>query len=97
MSDEKIFAEGMYFKEKPSAPDFVLGGLSFKVSDAIAWLKEHENEKGYVNCDLKRSKGGENCYLELDTWKPSEDYKKTEGKPKNEPEPEPEEDDDLPF
>ncbi len=67
MSD-KIFSDGIFFKEKRvGAPDFVLGGLDFKVDEAIEFLKKHKNDKGYVNLDLKVSKGGKK-YLELNTY-----------------------------
>ncbi len=68
--DEKTFAKGIYFgKPHPNAPDFVKGKIDIKVDDLMLFLKEHENEKGYVNLDLKESKAGK-LYLELNTFKP---------------------------
>jgi predicted membrane-bound spermidine synthase len=50
---EKKFARGFYGTMKPqNAPSFVLGRVSIKVEDAIQWLQENKNEKGYVNLDI---------------------------------------------
>ena len=37
---EKVFADGFLFKRNEKAPDFVVGRLSVKVDDAIAFMKE---------------------------------------------------------
>ncbi len=66
---EKQFAEGFIFKRRDNAPDFVVGNLSIKVEEAIAWLKSN-SDNGWVNVDIKRAKGG-NYYCEKDTWKPN--------------------------
>jgi hypothetical protein len=66
MAEEKNFADGFVFKRNENAPDFVVGKLSVKVDEAIAWLKSN-TKNGWVNVDVKRSKGG-NYYMELDTW-----------------------------
>jgi hypothetical protein len=66
---EKIFANGFSFKRNEKAPDFVVGRLSMKVEDAVDFLKENE-KKGYVNVNIKKSRGG-NFYVELDTFEPS--------------------------
>ena len=72
MADEKQFAKGIYFeKPRDGAPDFVKGKLSFKVADAIAFLQAHENNAGYVNCDVKESREGK-MYVELNTWQKGE-------------------------
>lgn len=69
---EKKFAEGFYFERpREGAPDFVKGRMSVKVEDAVAFLQEHKNEKGYVNLDLLLSKNGENLYFTLNEWKPA--------------------------
>lgn len=48
--------------------------LSVKVTDFIQWLKENENEKGYVNTEIKERKEpgkyGDTHYMTLDEWKP---------------------------
>jgi hypothetical protein len=67
---EKIFANGLFFKRKrDNAPTFIKGHISAKVADLIPFLKAHEDEKGWVNMDLKESQGGK-LYIELDTFKP---------------------------
>ena len=69
-NNEKVLPDGMFCKPKnEGAPDFVICKVSFSVEEAIATLKTHANERGYVNMDFKLSKGGKH-YLEIDTWKP---------------------------
>jgi len=93
MADEKIFAEGFSFKRRENAPEFVVGRLSIKVEDAVAFLQKH-SKNGWVNIDTKQAKNG-NYYCELDNWesgnasKPKE-QEKTSSKPK-------EDTNDLPF
>lgn len=69
---EKIFAKGIFFR-KPNndTPEFIKGHLSFKVGEAIEFLKQYETVAGYVNVDLKKSKEGK-LYLELNQWKKKE-------------------------
>lgn len=67
---EKIFTNGIRFeKPREGSPDFVKGRLSFKVDEAVAFLEKYKNEKGWLNCDLKKSKEGK-LYLELNQFKP---------------------------
>lgn len=77
-TDDKIFADGMSFNRKESdyliplnASDkqFVLGRISVKADDFIAWLKANTNDAGWCNINIKKSKGG-NFYCEKDTWEP---------------------------
>ena len=68
---DKIFADGFYFDRKDNAPDFVIGSVSVNIHKALDFLREHANEKGYVNLDIKRSKGGK-VYMELNTWTPNQ-------------------------
>jgi len=64
---EKIFADGIMFKRpKEGLPDFIKGNISVKVADFGTFLAKHE-KNGWVNLDLKESKGGK-LYLELNTW-----------------------------
>ena len=65
---EKVFADGFIFKRKENAPEFVVGSMSIKADEAMAFLAQNET-KGWVNLDVKLSKGGK-YYVELDTWKP---------------------------
>ena len=68
-NEEIKFADGIIFKEpRQGAPDFVKGSLSFKVDEAIEWLKANA-ENGWCNVGLKVSKGGK-AYAALNTWKP---------------------------
>lgn len=64
--DEKIFAEGFSFKRNEKAPDFVVGRLSLKVDEAIAFIRDHQ-KKGWVNLNIKTARSG-NHYVELDTY-----------------------------
>jgi hypothetical protein len=66
--DEKIFADGFSFKRSENAPDFVIGRLSMKVDDAIAFMRQHD-KKGWVNLNIKTARSG-NHYVELDTFEP---------------------------
>ena len=48
---DPIFADGMSFKRNPNAPDYVIGQMSFKVEDAINFLKAR-SKNGWVNVDI---------------------------------------------
>jgi len=68
MTEEKIFADGMWFQGPgPKAPQFVKGKISVKVDAFIAFLQAHASKSGWVNLDLKESRKGV-LYLELNTW-----------------------------
>jgi hypothetical protein len=75
MAEDKVFADGFSFKRRENAPDFVVGQLSLKVDDAIAFLKEN-NKKGWCNLNVNQARSG-NYYVELDTWEPNTTDKKT--------------------
>lgn len=65
---EKIFPQGIFYKKpREGAPEFVRGSLSFKVDEAIEFLKKNNNN-GYVNLDMLLSKKNE-IYLALNDWK----------------------------
>jgi len=64
--EEKIFADGFLFKRNENAPDFVVGRMSIKVEEAIAFMKQHE-KGGWVNLGVKTARSG-NYYIELDTF-----------------------------
>ena len=71
MSEKKNFARGFYGSMKPqNAPSFVLGRLSIKVEDAIQWLKENVNDKGYVNLDVNEGREGKMSIF-LNEFKPT--------------------------
>lgn len=91
MEQEKIFADGFIFKRRETAPEFVIGNLSVKVDEAIAFLKNNE-KSGWVNLSIKKARSGNN-YIELDTFEPT---KKSNNNPKEKPSEEVEES-NLPF
>jgi hypothetical protein len=104
--EEKIFADGFVFKRNEKAPDFVIGRMSIKADEAIAFIKQHE-ENGWVNLGVKQARSG-NYYVELDTFKPKGDdsavdkynaSKQQQPTPSAEPQAggEDDEEDDLPF
>ncbi len=95
MAEEKIFADGFLFKRKETAPDFVIGALSLKVDEAIAFIKAN-TKNGWVNLDIKQGRSG-NYYVELDTFEPKA---KGGAKPTSKPAPskaQEEDDGDIPF
>jgi hypothetical protein len=100
--EEKIFADGFVFKRNEKAPDFVIGRISIKVEEAIAFIKTHA-ENGWVNLGVKQARSG-NYYIELDTFKPKNDGGSSKKSTAQEPAPaempqvgQVDEDDDLPF
>ena len=73
--DEKIFANGFSFKRRENAPEFVVGRLSLKVDDAMAFVKDYMKD-GWINLNINQARSG-NYYVELDTHTPDN---KEEGK-----------------
>lgn len=72
MAEEKIMADGMFFKEKhQNAPNFVIGGLSIKIDQFSKFVKDHKDGE-YLNFQVLKSKQGK-PYIVLDTWKPNRD------------------------
>lgn len=68
MSQDKIFADGFIFKRHERTPEWVVGNMSIKVDEAIAFLKNN-TKNGWVNLGIKTSKEGK-FYIELDTFEP---------------------------
>ena len=67
---ESVLAQGFFYKDKhQNAPDFVLGNLSLNAADAIKFITDHTNDRGYVNLQILRSKEGK-PYIKLDTFVP---------------------------
>jgi hypothetical protein len=102
MTQEKVFADGFSFKRNESAPDFVVGRLSIKVEDAVAFMKENQ-KNGWLNISIKYGRSG-NPYCELDNFEPSkmsknagDMSKNVESMSKNTPVKEVDLDDELPF
>jgi len=70
---EYIFPDGIMFTlPADNAPEWVKGKLSIQPDKFVAWAKQYESERGWVNLDLKKSKEKQTYYLQLNTWKPSE-------------------------
>lgn len=72
MADQngKKFIEGMRFSEPRSrAPVWIKGHISVSVAKFLDFAQANMDERGWLNIDMKESKGGK-IYLELDTWKP---------------------------
>ena len=93
---EKVFADGFSFKRNETAPDYVVGRLSLKVEDAVAFIKKHANSNGWINLSIMYGRSG-NPYVELDTYEPT---KQDDAKPVKKAKPVVEEEDDqdsLPF
>ena len=71
MAEEKIFPKGMRFnKPRQGSPEFVRGSISFKVDEAIEFLNQYKNDRGYVNIDMLKSKEKGEIYMVLNTWQP---------------------------
>ena len=64
---EKVFAKGFIFKKNDNAPEWVVGRLSLKKDEAIAFIQSQGNE--WINLNIARGQQG-NFYVELDIWKP---------------------------
>lgn len=70
MKKETIFIDGMFVeKPHPNAPKWIKLRISMKVIELVSFLKEHINEKGYVNIDINKSKDGTKYYATLNQWK----------------------------
>ena len=91
---ENVFVKGVYAKKNEKSPEFVICNLSYKVDEFIQFLKENE-ENGYVNTQVLKSKGKGTLYSVLDNFEPK---KLNEVKNKNEDNPfNSDADNDLPF
>jgi hypothetical protein len=67
---ERVFADGFSFKRNENAPEYVIGRLSMKADEAVAFIKKHANANGWVNVSILYGRSG-NPYVELDTYEPS--------------------------
>lgn len=85
MAKEEIeFVDGLLVKAPhPKAPDYVKASISIKVEDLGKWLRAKyksslENE-GWINIDVKESKGGK-WYAAVSNFKPKkQEDKKASG------------------
>lgn len=63
------YPKGIFIdKPREGSPEFVRARISIKAEDAITWIKEVVNEKGYVNIDVLNGEKG--LYLKHNDWKP---------------------------
>jgi len=55
--------------------------LSFKVDELVAFVREHVNEKGYVNFEVSKRRElgtyGDTHAIKLDTWQPTKQDRPT--------------------
>ena len=87
---EKEFPKGIRFYEPSErAPKFIRGSISVNVNEFFLWAEQHKNERGYLNLDVKESKGGK-VYVDLNTYQPGNRTVKP-------PVVEEEEDGDMPY
>lgn len=75
MSD-KIFADGLNIKSKETQYGEIIK-LGIKIETFMDFLAKHENERGYVNIDIKKGKSGK-WYSELNTYKSNSTTKSEE-------------------
>lgn len=67
---EKIFADGLRFSElSEKTPTFIIAKMSVKVEDFTEFMRQHVNNAGYINVDIKVGKTGR-TYAELNTFVP---------------------------
>ena len=90
--------EKTYIKGSAKSFTFDNGGTIIRLGLNADQIKELANDKGWVNVVVKEKREvdeyGNTHYMELDTWKPSEDAKSSKtAKPKASKKV----DDDLPF
>jgi hypothetical protein len=101
---ERVFADGFRFERKDSAPEYVVGRLSLKIDEAVAFINKHANANGWINLSVMIGRSG-NPYVELDTYEPKQNAEPQEvkskaavkSKPTPKPEVEEEDDEELPF
>jgi len=68
---ETVFADGFRIeKPKEGSPEFVKLRFSFKVEEFVAQLKKYENNAGWVNMDMLKSKDGTKLYATVNTFQP---------------------------
>lgn len=64
----KTYPKGIFYnKPREGAPEFVRGSISIKVDEAIQFLQEYKNDKGYVNLDMLLNKEN-GIYLVLNEY-----------------------------
>ncbi len=67
MSDNK-FIDGLLVKPpRDGAPEYIVGKLSLKREELIAWLQQQDGE--WISADIKIAQSGK-WYAQVDDWKP---------------------------
>jgi poly(A) polymerase Pap1 len=95
MEQEKVFANGFIFKRRDNAPEFVIGELSVRVSEAVEFLQRYD-KNGWVNLNINISKSGKK-YVELNTFEPKPQEQQQPQQEKQQDANRVEVADDLPF
>ena len=80
MAEEIEFVNGLIVKPPhANAPDFVKCAISIKIDDLLEWLGNRP-EDGWVNIDVKESKGGK-WYAAVSHFRPKQQNAPQESKP----------------
>jgi hypothetical protein len=66
----KQFAKGFIFKRNEKAPEWAIGKLSLKQSEAIDFINSF-SKNGWLNLEVKKSRDAK-FYIELDTYEAKE-------------------------
>lgn len=78
--EDKIFVNGLVSKDvADNAPEWILGKMSIQVNELINWLEKNrkiQDDNGWINLTVKRSKSTGKRYIEVDTWKPESKVQK---------------------
>jgi len=65
---EKVFVDGLRVsKPNDKSPEWVKLNFGANVDQLVAFLQKYKKQDGWVNFDLKKSKG-DKLYLELNTF-----------------------------
>lgn len=68
MADDKPFAAGLIYKRPHErAPEFVKAEISIKVEEFVPFLEAHAKPDGWVNLQVKESRGGK-LYVQLNHY-----------------------------
>ena len=88
MSEEKKFAEGLYFNEpREGSPEWILGSISVEPKRFTECMRANydPNEK-YLKIDFKMGKSGK-PYAEINTWKPTQGHNPADKPPQQQQSP----------
>lgn len=75
MSEQKVYANSMWFEEKTFSDGGSILKVNIKADELVKFLKENKNEDGYVKLVISKKKtieeGKSTHYAYLDTWQPT--------------------------